>query len=91
MLLARRPKQRERLDTDQVGEALDGLEAEIALAALDAAEIRVVKRERASERFLSLAESLPTRAYVAADQSLQVPFHTSHAGELRLDSPQTDE
>jgi hypothetical protein len=88
--LACHAQQRERLDADQSGQALDAPEAEVALAALDAAQVGVVKRERLREHFLGLAERFSMRPQVATHESLQFPFHAANARGLLLDSLQTN-
>jgi hypothetical protein len=90
-VLARHAEQREWLHADQSGQALDAPEAEVALAALDTAEVGVVERERLREGFLGFAESFSMKPHVATHQSLQLPFHATNARGSLLDSLQTDE
>jgi hypothetical protein len=67
------------LETHEAGEALEALEREVALAALDAAEIRAMNVKRPCVPLLALAETFSVSADVAARGALQIAFHAGNA------------
>jgi hypothetical protein len=70
-----RLQQDERVDADLAGDALQALESQVALAALDAAHVGAVDAELVGEVLLAEALGLSVGPEVAADGALEVAFH----------------
>lgn len=65
-LVLGRLQQGERVEVDLLGKALQALEREVALAALDASHVGAVDAERVGERLLAEALAFPVGPQVAA-------------------------
>lgn len=65
-------KEGERLGAEDCGEAFHGLEAEVAFAALEAADVGAVKADEVGEGFLRQALVSADGGDVLADDALQV-------------------
>jgi hypothetical protein len=77
--IVRRDQQLQRLEAHEAGEALDALEREVALAALDATEIGGMDGKRPRVPVLALSETLSVSADVAAHGALEIAFHAGNA------------
>jgi hypothetical protein len=70
-----RLEQRQRVEVDLAGDALQALERQVALAALDATHIGAVDAEFVGECLLAEALTFPVGTQVAPDRSLEIAFH----------------
>lgn len=84
-----RVQQLHRVELDAAGDALQGLEGQVALAPLDAAHVGPVNPEHVGERLLAEATRLPVGPQIAADRALKVAFHSGQLPEPLLDSLHT--
>ena len=65
-----RLEQRQRVEVELAGDALEALERQVALASLDAAHVGAVDAELFGKRLLAEAAGLPMGAQVVADSTL---------------------
>lgn len=80
----------QRVYVEHIRDAFHGLEGEIALAALQAAHVRTMHAEHLGERLLTEPAAIPDRTQIAAQDSLQVAFHsTIDSADLLLEGLQT--
>jgi hypothetical protein len=84
-----RLEQGERVGVDPGRDALQALERQVALAALDSAHVGAVDAELLGERLLAEALAFPVGPQVAANRLLEVAFHDWKAPVPLLDSLHT--
>jgi hypothetical protein len=78
------------IEVQAIRDALDGLEGEVPLAALDAAEVGPVHADEFSEVLLGQAAALTVRTQVLSEGPLKDAFHGGHRDGLLLFGLQTD-
>lgn len=68
-------EQLKRVNTDQVGDALEGLQREVAFTALEAPHVGAMNSYAFGERLLAITKLLPVLAQIAANHPLKFTFH----------------
>lgn len=78
-------EQRQRVEIESAGDALEALERQVALASLNAAHIGAMDAEYVSKRLLAESFGFSIGAQASANGALQIAFHIGKRPELLLE------